>query len=243
MKLGEPATHTWAAPMALSSVACSGLRTMFTSAMPSCWQMRFSICPRLEAAAVCTSALWPSRRIVSTMPSAVSGLTKDEAPSAGVAPSGKRKHCSAATHRYCEYMAPPSTATVLPSSACAAADAPASTTTPAPSLPTGMEASSRPAMPFMAASGTRAVITGRSAVPDKRAVLMSAAPNSSPRSDGLMGDASMRTSTSSGPGRGTGTLASDTSSSPLRWMSERSWRAVRSLLRVMGCLLFWPRRV
>ena len=125
-------------------------------------QMRLSIWPRLEAAAVCTSALWPSRRMVSTMPSAVSGLTKHEAPSAGVAPAGSTRHCSALMVRYCEYIAPPSMATVLPSSACAAGEAPAATTTPAPSLPTGIDWS-EPAghAPSCARSGTCAVTTGR----------------------------------------------------------------------------------
>ena len=90
-KLGALASQTSVAPIARSSAACSGLRTMLTSFTPSAMQMRLSIWPRLEAAAVCTSALWPSRRIVSTMPSAVSGLTKQEAPSAGVAPVGQRQ--------------------------------------------------------------------------------------------------------------------------------------------------------
>ena len=41
---------------------------------------------------MCTNAVWPSRRMVSTMPSDVSGLTKDDAPSAGVAPAGSAKY-------------------------------------------------------------------------------------------------------------------------------------------------------
>src|SRR5204863_87467 len=81
---------------------------------------------------------------VSTIPSAVSGLTKQEAPSAGVVPGGNTRHCTALMQRYCEYMAPPRIATVLPISACAAGDAPACTTTPAPSLPTGNDCSTRP---------------------------------------------------------------------------------------------------
>ena len=60
-------------------------------------------------------------------------------------------------------------------------------------------------MAFISPAGMLAVTTGRSAVPDWRAVLMSAAPNSSPRSDGLIGAASTRIRTSSGPGCGTGT--------------------------------------
>ena len=112
---------------------------MFTRATLSLMQILLSICPRLEAAAVCTSALWPSARMVATMPSAVSGLTNQEAPSAGVVPGGSTRHVTALTQRYCEYMAPPTMATVLPISACAAGDAPAWTTTPAPSLPTGID--------------------------------------------------------------------------------------------------------
>ncbi|MNT29407.1 hypothetical protein D3C72_1651450 [compost metagenome] len=171
---------------------------------------------------MCTRALCPSRRMVSTMPSAVSGLTNDDAPSAGVAPSGRTRHWSAEMQRYCAYIAPPMTATVLPIKACAAGDEPASTTTPAPSLPTGMDASRRPAMLRIAPSGTRAVTMGRSAVPLALAVLMSAAPNSRPRSDGLRGEASMRMSTSSGPGCGVSMLSSDSSSSPLLLICERS---------------------
>ena len=45
-----------------------------------------------------------------------------------------------------------------------------------------------------------AVTTGLSAVPEALAVLMSAPPKRSPWSEGLMGEASMRTITSSGFG-------------------------------------------
>ena len=171
---------------------------------------------------MCTRALWPSRRMVSTMPSAVSGLTKHDAPSAALAPSGSTRHWSARMARYCAYIAPPSTATVLPSSACAVGDAPAATTVPAPSLPTGMDWPTRAAMLFIARSGTCAVTTGRAGVPEARAVAISAAPNSNPMSDGLMGVASMRTMTSSAAGSGVGTSCSEISSSPSGLMSERS---------------------
>jgi hypothetical protein len=77
--------------------------------------------------------------MVSVMPSAVNGLTKQEAPSAGVVPSGSTSTSRARATRYCAYMAPPSSATVLPSSAFAASDDPVFTTTPAPSLPTGID--------------------------------------------------------------------------------------------------------
>src|SRR4051812_19137691 len=160
--------------------------------------------------------------MVSTMPSAVSGLTKHEAPSAGVVPAGSTRQSEALTTRYCEYIAPPISATVLPSSALAASDDPVLITTPAPSLPTGIDSSSRAAIAFSAASGTFAVTTGCSLVPETLAVDISAGPIRSPRSDGLIGEASTRTTTSSSPGSGVGILASDSSSSPLFFNSERS---------------------
>src|SRR5437899_11569923 len=115
-----------------------------------------------------------------TMPSAVSGLTKQEAPSAGVVPGGNTRHCTALMQRYCEYMGPPRIATVLPISACAAGDAPACTTTPAPSLPTGSDCSRRPAIAFITAGEMVAVTAALTAVPDAVAVLKAAPPNSSP---------------------------------------------------------------
>src|SRR3954471_14206778 len=160
--------------------------------------------------------------MVSTMPSEVSGLTKHEAPSAGMVPEGSGRTSFALRQRYCAYIAPPIMATVLPSSACAASDDPALMTTPAPSLPTGIDSSSRPAMAFIAPSGTFAVTTAASPLPDALAVDISAAPTRRPRSDGLIGEASTRTRISSGPGSGIGTLASDNSSSPLFLISERS---------------------
>src|SRR6202790_5879204 len=98
--------------------------------------------------------------MVSVMPSEVSGLTKQEAPSAGVIPAGSGRHSMTFRQRYCEYIAPPIIATVLPISAFAASDDPVLSTTPAPSLPTGMDSSSRDAMALIAASGTFAVTTG-----------------------------------------------------------------------------------
>ena len=50
-----------------------------TRALPSIWQDW----PKFEAAAVCTSAVCSSMRMVSTMPWAVMGLTHQAAPSAG----------------------------------------------------------------------------------------------------------------------------------------------------------------
>src|SRR3954466_2207110 len=128
--------------------------------------------------------------MVSTIPSDVSGLTKHDAPSAGVMPSGSGNTSFAFTQRYWAYIAPPIIATVLPFSACAASDEPALITTPAPSLPTGIDSSNRPAIAFIAPSGTFAVMTGASALPEAFAVVMSAAPTSRPRSDGLIGEAS-----------------------------------------------------
>src|SRR5262245_5417020 len=72
-----------------------------------------NICPRLDAAAVCTSAVCPSRRIVPTMPSTVSGFTKHEAPCAGVMPAGSTRQCAALMARNWAYIAPPKRATVL----------------------------------------------------------------------------------------------------------------------------------
>src|SRR5437763_6029905 len=74
----------------------------------------------------------------------------------------------------------------------------------------------------MAASGIFAVITGASLLPDPLAVDMSAGPIRRPRSDGLIGEASTRTTTSSSAGSGVGTLASESSSSPLFLSNERS---------------------
>ena len=67
-----------------------------------------------------------------------------------------------------------------------------------------------------------AVTTGLSAVPEALAVLMSAPPNRRPWSEGLMGEASMRTMTSSGFGSGVGMLASESSRVPSFFTVERS---------------------
>src|SRR3954447_11163837 len=222
IKVGAVESTMCLAPSLRRMSACSELRTILTRPTPSLRQILLSICPRFEAAAVCTKALWPSRRMVSTMPSEVSGLTKHEAPSAGVMPGGSGRTSFARRQRYCAYIAPPIIATVLPSSACAASDDPALMTTPAPSLPTAIDLSSRPAMAFIAPSGTFAVTTAASPVPEALAVDMSAAPTRRPRSEGLIGEASTRTRISSAEGSGIGTLASDNSSSPLFLISERS---------------------
>jgi hypothetical protein len=154
----------------------------------------------------------------------VKGLTNQDAPSVAVVPGGSAMQSDALMVRYWEYIAPPIIETVLPISACAASDDPALTTTPAPSLPTGMDSSNRPAIARIAASGTFAVMTGASLLPAALAVVISAAPTRRPRSEGLIGDASTRTTTSSAEGSGVGTSSSDISNSPLFLISERSCR-------------------
>ena len=88
MNFGEVLSTTCFAPMSFRIFACAAERTILTRPMPSLRQILLSIWPRFEAAAVWISALWPSRFIVSVMPSAVSGLTNHEAPSAAVVPAG-----------------------------------------------------------------------------------------------------------------------------------------------------------
>src|SRR6516225_8656541 len=97
--------------------------------------------------------------MVSSIPSAVNGLTNDDAPSRAVAPAGKTRQADASTTRYCVYIAPPAMPTLLPTRACAADDDPAATTVPAPSLPTGSDLSSRADSAPRAASPTEAVTT------------------------------------------------------------------------------------
>ena len=162
--------------------ACSALRTMLTSCTPSARQILFSIWPRFEAAAVWIRAVWPSRRIASTMLSAVIGLTNIEAPSAAVAPSGSTVQPRAGTVRYCVYMPPPTTLTSLPSIACALA--PARTTRPAPSLPTAMDCPSRAAMAGIACGGMSATSIGLSALPEAASVESRAGPSSKPSRTG-----------------------------------------------------------
>src|SRR5262245_39954048 len=98
--------------------------------------------------------------MVSTMPSAVSGLTKHDAPSAGVVPSGSTRQLAAFITRYCAYIAPPRMATTFPTRACAAGDDPAPTTTPAPSFPTGIGWPTRPDTARIISGAIVAVTTG-----------------------------------------------------------------------------------
>ena len=64
--------------------------------------------------------------------------------------------------------------------------------------------------------------TGWSAGPDALALVMSAPAKSSPWSEGLMGEASMRTITSSGFGSGVETATSESSRVPSFFTVERS---------------------
>src|ERR1700751_3591804 len=102
--------------------------------------------------------------MVPTIPKAVSGLTKLDAPSAGVTSSGRTRQLPEGTVRYSPYIPPPSTATVLLTRAFASS--PAATTTPAPSLPTGMALPTRAAIAPNPAGGT--VIVVRRADPSPR---------------------------------------------------------------------------
>ena len=92
----------------------------------------------------------------------------------------------------------------------------------------------RPAIPRRHSGLISAVTTGRSGVPEAFAVLMSAPPSNSPRSDGLMGDASTRTITSSGFGSGIGTSTSESSRRPSFFTVERSCSPVRAVVVISG---------
>src|SRR5271154_2098704 len=179
--------------------------------------------------------------MVSSIPRAVKGLTKDDAPSFAVAPSGKTRHAAASTTRYCAYIAPPAIPTSFPRRACAADDDPAATTVPAPSLPTGSGLSTRAESPASARSPNDAVTTGRSGVPATVAVVMSAPGMSTPKSDGLIGEASTRTNTSLAAGVGTGTSCSESSSVPCDVTNERNSSALSGKSAVMGgaSFLLW----
>lgn len=212
--VGSLESQTCPAPCSRNSAACFGRRTTLTSGTPSARQIRLSICPRLDAAAVCTSPVCPSRRMVSTIPSAVSGFTNDDAPSTGSAPSGSGRHIRAGATQYSAYAAPPRKPTARPSRACASGDSPAATTTPDPSLPTGMASPTLATRDPMTASVIGAVTTGSSFVPPAIARETSALASISARSEGLIGAASTRTSTSRSAGRGVSTDASESCSSP-----------------------------
>ena len=133
------------------------------------------------------------------MPKAVSGFTKHDAASRALVPSSRTKQSRAFTMRWVAYIPPARAAITCPWSAWASSPVPASTTMPAPSFPTGMGRSSRPMRPSTAPSGSDRT----SPFSDFETVDASAPARRSPRSLGLMGDASTATSTSSGPGFGT----------------------------------------
>src|SRR3984885_10347779 len=160
--------------------------------------------------------------MVSSIPSAVRGLTKDDAPSLAVVPSGKTRHAEASTARYCAYIAPPAIPTTFPRSAWAADDDPAATTVPAPSLPTGSDWSTRADSASNTFAPDGAVTIGRSGVPATVAVVMSTPGTRTPRSDGLIGAASTRPNTSFAAGFGTGTSCRESSSVPCDVTNEHN---------------------
>src|SRR5271156_1256391 len=164
--------------------------------------------------------------MVSSIPRAVKGLTNDDAPSFAVAPSGKTRQVEASTTRYWVYIAPPAIPTLLPKRACAADDDPAATTVPAPSLPTGSDLSTRAESPPTAPAPNDAVTMGRSGVPATVAVVMSAPAIRTPRSDGLIGEASTRTNTSLAAGGGTRAPAPGRPRVPRARTHERSSSAL-----------------
>src|SRR6059058_4514786 len=94
------------------------------------------------------------------------------------------------------------------------------------SLPVGNDWSMRPIMDFIIDGGMFAVTIGLSRAPETFAVDMSAPPNISPRSEGLTGDASTRTTTSSALGSGIGTLVSESSRMPSFLTVDRNWSPV-----------------
>ena len=208
------------APSAFRIAACSALRTMFTSATPSAMHSLLSIWPRLDAAAVCTSALCSSRRMVATMPRAVSGLTKAAAACLAVIPSGNGSTSAARSFRWRVYIPPPTAPTTRPMRCPALA--PAATTTPPPSLPTGSDFPARRLMNGANWGGIFAVALGRPEDVPAASVFMSAGPNITPMSEGFTGAASIRTTISSGPGVATAASSSVRRSSPSGVTSERS---------------------
>ena len=115
------------------------------------------------------------------MPRAVRGLTKLDAHSRGSVPSFITMQLAAGRHLYCEYIPPPTTLTTLPINSWASA--PASTTIPEPSLPTGIGIFSLGFMAPIIASGTSMIIFESSAL----RVLISPGPSNRPKSEGLIG--------------------------------------------------------
>ena len=156
----------------------------------------------------------PSLRMVSTIPSAVSGFTKRRCSLDRVRALGQRQAHPGEARQYSPYVAPPRNPTVRPSSASASADSPAATTTPAPSLPTAIAWPTRAARAGITGSGIGAVTVGSSSEPPATACERSAIASNNARSEDLTGAASTRTSTSRGPGRGVATVGIDSCRRP-----------------------------
>ena len=220
---GELESHTYVAPIPRSSSTCSGRRTTLTSGTSSAVQCRTSICPRLEAAAVCTRAalaVEPHRadhaedghRIdeearglrrsdVVGQHQAVGGLRGAELRVHGAAGDG---------HRASEQApAPPPTC-------------PRQRRRPRPrSRWAATCRSGRRCRPASPGTSSRTVPSS-----ERRAVCGSAGPSSRPRSDGWIGAASTRRTISSVAGSGTSTSTTASSSTPSGRTVERSCRPI-----------------
>ena len=120
-------------------------------------------------------------RIVSIIPSAVSGLTKDDAPSLAGVPSGRTRHTDASAHPVLRVHRPAGDDDGPSEQRLRLRGAPASTTVPAPSLPTGNDR--RPDLPVpeppLRESCAHHPAIRRPA--DRPAASLSAAANNSPR--------------------------------------------------------------
>ena len=186
-----------------------------------------------------TSALWPSRRMVSTMPSAVSGLTKHEAPSAARRAGRQQQAVGCAfeqpvlrVHRAAEHRDRLAHQRLRGLGRARLDDRAGAFVADRHRLvePRGEERQRRPAGPC-------AVTTGAVAAAGRPWRWSCRRRRTAGRGrTGLIGVASTLTTTSSGPGSGIGTSASDSSSSPLLLIRERSCSPVVivSLLKSIG---------
>ena len=111
-------------------------------------------------------------------------------------------------------------------------------TMPAPSVPTGSGLSTRAESPPSAPAPNDAVTVGRSWVPATVAVVMSAPARRSPKSDGLIGEASTRTNTSLAPGVGTGTGCKESCSVPCDVTNDLNSSAFSGKSALMGGVSF-----
>ena len=100
LKLSSDVLQTCSAPSDFNKSTCSGFLTILIKGILSAKQILTSICPKLDAAAVWIKAEWSSLFMVSTIPSAVSGLTKLDAQSFGSMPSGISMHAIAGNTLY-----------------------------------------------------------------------------------------------------------------------------------------------